>query len=211
MRNEKLVSNYHKLGELERLSLAGRAILRDDQAELDQLIRSSPEQHIAVRHHFYVATAFDEMASAYLIDQLSRAARLYALMLPPADMRTRRMRIARGVAYEFFQHLQAWVEFSRWLTVPPDLAFALSPASQPIMRMAEKTARQLACSRRQACATARKDKSGKPMTVAQILAQWQQEFNLRVASHFDPQDDEDAEPDDEVPDESDDLPDEEAE
>ncbi len=188
MLSEKLATNYHALDELERLSLVGKAIARDDQAEVLRLTDSASQVQVSARHHFYQAQSFDQAAAGYLIDQLSRATRLYALLLPSINLQARRTQIARLVAYDFLQHQRAWSDFCEWLALPPDTVFALSPMSEPIMRMAEQTARGIACKRKVARAIAAQAGEPPPQSADDILAQWQQDHNARVLHPDEPRD-----------------------
>ncbi len=161
---------YRRLLPGERFSLIGRALVRDDQAEFDLLERYAPQLHISVGHHFDLGLAFAVVSANYLLPQLERATALRPL---PANARRREMRLARSLAYEFLQYQQAWIEFCRWLNVPPELAFVHYVSIKAVLDMVEKTARQLAHSHKQAQALAARDKAKQPITVAEILAAWQ--------------------------------------
>ncbi len=173
---------YRRLLPRERFSLIGKARVRDDQAELDLLDRYAPQLRVSVGHHYDLTLAFAETAANYMLTQLERATRLYALRPLPANVRRREMRLARSLAYEFLQYQQAWVELCRWLNVPPEFAFVHYVSIKAVLDMVEKTARPLAHSHKQAQAAAAsggldpRDKAKQPITVAEILAAWQRDF-----------------------------------
>ncbi len=167
---------YRRLLPRERFSLIGSAWVRNDRAELDLLERYAPQLHISVGHHYDLSIAFAETSANYILAQLERATRLYALRPLPANVRRRGMRLARSLAYEFLQYQQAWVEFCRWLNVPTEFAFVHIPSTKAVLEMAEKTARQLAYSHKQAQAADARDKAKPPITAAEILAAWQRHF-----------------------------------
>jgi hypothetical protein len=167
---------YRRLLPRERFSLIGKALVRDDQAELDLLERYAPQLRVSIGHHYDLSLAFAKTAANYILTQLERATRLYALRPLPANVRRREMRLARSLAYEFLQYQQAWVELCRWLNVPPEFAFVDIPSIKALLEMVEKTARQLAHSHKQAQALAARDKAKQPITVAEILAAWQRDF-----------------------------------
>jgi hypothetical protein len=169
---------YRRLLPGERFSLIARALVRDDQAELDLLERHAPQLRLSVGHHYDLTRAFAETTANYLLTQLERTTALRPL---PANVRRREMRLARSLAYEFLQYQQAWVELCRWLNVPPELAFVHYPSIKAVLDTVEKTACQLAYSPKQAQAAATRDKAKHPITVAEILTAWQRDLTSTPA------------------------------